>query len=169
MPPNTKAPPRAKKPLALHPDAPIPIPATRPAPKRRRPRKHRPEYIGPRCQAMRGDRICDWPCAQFRPSPWGGAIWLCIPHADAWDTAKNAAEPAANDADADADGGTQFAVIFGDEGEEPTALVGVTLDADMDARVDAVLDAVHEAGDRPSGQWPAFRPSPAPDDGDDGA
>lgn len=62
------------------------------------------------------------------------------------------------------EGGMLATIEFGDEGEPPTAVVGLTLDAAITERVDEAVAAVREAGDRPSGSWPAYRPSPPPDD-----
>lgn len=63
-------------------------------------------------------------------------------------------------------GGLLISAEFGDEGEEPTVVVPVALDAETTARIDETVTAVREAGDRPSGAWPAYRSSPPPDDPD---
>lgn len=49
---------------------------------------------------------------------------------------------------------------------DPPVKVPVHLDAATTERIDVTVAAVREEGDRPSGSWPAYRPSPPPDDGD---
>lgn len=75
-------------------------------------------------------------------------------------------EPEADDGDDGPEGGALVSVTFDGPEGEPDVTVPVALDAADLARVDAAVDAVREAGDRPSGAFPAYRPrSTPPDDG----
>jgi len=62
------------------------------------------------------------------------------------------------------EGGMLATIEFGDEGEPPTAVVALTLDASTTERVDEAVAAVRETGDRPSGERAAYVPPERDDD-----